>query len=61
MLRMMSGLARRPRRIPGVVRFGLQCHRAAERLADFLDRYISVFSSRKNAIRGGRLEEASAT
>jgi nucleoside phosphorylase len=61
MLRMMSGLARRPRRIPGVVRFGLQCHRAAERLADFLDRYISVFSSRKNAIRDGRLEEASAT
>lgn len=61
MLRMMGGLARRPRRIPGVIRFSLQCHRTAERLADFLDRYIPSLAARGHSAGGGRLEEVSAT
>lgn len=38
-------LARYPHRIPALIRFGRESQKAAERLADFLDRYVEAIST----------------
>jgi len=55
--RLAGHLVRRPRRIPGLVRFGFQCRRSARQLADFLDRYVAKLAAWKQPQGGARLEE----
>lgn len=38
-------LARHPHRIPALIRFGRESQKAAERLADFLDRYVEAIAA----------------
>lgn len=41
-MRLVNALVRRPGNIPNLVRFGRQSHRAAQRLAGFLDEFIAA-------------------
>jgi adenosylhomocysteine nucleosidase len=52
MRKLLASVAREPRRIPSLVRFGVRSHRAAKTLADFLDRYLSSLD------RGGKNTES---
>jgi adenosylhomocysteine nucleosidase len=59
--RLVGELAREPRRIPRLVRFGMRSRRAALALADFLDRYLLALDhDRKNA-ESIALREVAAT
>jgi adenosylhomocysteine nucleosidase len=59
-LRLLGHLARRPRCIPSVVRFGRQCREGTRRLANFLDRYVVMLAARRQPLRGGGVEEVTA-
>ena len=43
--RVLVQLAKNPLALPGLVRFGKQSRKAAERLVNFLDRYIQILST----------------
>ena len=43
--RLAFELARYPHRIPALIRFGRESQKAAERLADFLDRYVEAIAT----------------
>ena len=43
--RLALQLARYPQRIPALIRFGRESRKAAERLADFLDRYVEAIAT----------------
>jgi adenosylhomocysteine nucleosidase len=49
--RVMGQAALRPRALPGLVRLGQQSKRAAEELADFLDRYVGHISERMSVLQ----------
>lgn len=51
-------LARYPNQIPALIRFGRESQRAAERLADFLDRYVDAIATSGTDIPGKREQVA---
>jgi nucleoside phosphorylase len=44
--RLLGQVARRPQRVPGLLRFGAESRRAAESLAKFLDVYVQALAGR---------------
>jgi adenosylhomocysteine nucleosidase len=61
-MRKLAGeLARAPRRIPGLVRFGLRSRRTADALADFLDGYLLALDHDLKPAESIALREVAAT
>ena len=61
MRRLVGELAREPRRISGLVRFGMRSRRAAHALADFLDRYLLALDHDWKSAESIALREVAAT
>jgi nucleoside phosphorylase len=57
---LVGELAREPRRIPKLVRFGMSSRRAARALADFLDRYLHALSHDPHIAESAALREVVA-
>ncbi len=47
--RVLTQIARRPHRLPALLRLARQCREASERLADFLDVYVATLAPQTNA------------
>lgn len=49
--RLVGNLAKSPRRIPGMIRLGIESRRASERLAAFLDSFAVVLSAQPGTVK----------
>ena len=58
MRKLLAEVAREPRRIPSLIRFGARSRRSAQSLADFLDRYLSSLDHDWKNAESMKLREA---
>lgn len=57
---LMGELTRNPRKIPPFIRFGLQSNKASRSLANFLDRFVTLFSDYDRRVAAAAYGEVAA-